>query len=389
MKIKRLLPLFSGGAILLGACTETLDYHRTDIPPQLNMNAQLKVGDTLHLVHLCISTDKTIQEIRSGTVRCLVNGTLAATAKPVDAENHVTKILDNSFEGGRNNTPKQLLQQSYGFQADFKEGDIVRIEAEADGFSAWSEVIVPKAPRFEIADTMSSVDPSHTIVTDDEVLPSKTLKIRLKGTDDVPGKNYYRLWGMLQSDQVFHYSVEEFDPETSQMKETAAQKRCFYANGIKLWWGNDPILSDGAPAEDLDLFGARENYYNAFSDNLFSGGTFELGFMVHKEYLGYADPEVFYRQQPDGQFFYPDSVFVRNRLEICLSAITETDYDMLKALSLHKYNDEDISFFTEPITFPDNVEGGVGVVSVENPTRKPIPIKEVMLRFGKTYMQGE
>ena len=57
---------------------------------------------------------------------------------------------------------------------------------------------------------------------------------------------------------------------------------------------NDPILNDGAPAEDLDLFGAGQNIYNAFSDNLFSDGSFELNVMVPKSQLEYIDEKIFW-----------------------------------------------------------------------------------------------
>ena len=41
-------------SILLYSCTKELTYHRDDIEPQLLVNAQMTVGDTLHVVYLAI-----------------------------------------------------------------------------------------------------------------------------------------------------------------------------------------------------------------------------------------------------------------------------------------------------------------------------------------------
>ncbi len=50
---------------------------------------------------------------------------------------------------------------------------------------------------------------------------------------------------------------------------------------ISLDKGNDPILNDGAPAEDIDFAGASENTFRVFSDRQFSDGTFNIGFSVN------------------------------------------------------------------------------------------------------------
>ncbi len=48
-------------ATVFSACTKEIDFHRNDIKPQLLMNAQMTVGDTLHIVYLAISKDLCIE----------------------------------------------------------------------------------------------------------------------------------------------------------------------------------------------------------------------------------------------------------------------------------------------------------------------------------------
>ena len=42
----------AAASVLLGACTKDIDYNLKDIKPQLIVNSQMTVGDTLHLVYL-------------------------------------------------------------------------------------------------------------------------------------------------------------------------------------------------------------------------------------------------------------------------------------------------------------------------------------------------
>lgn len=377
MKKSILLITLSVTIALLASCTRELTDQLGEIQPQLNMNAQLKVGDSLHIVHLCLSTDKTLLPIQSASVRCLVNGKPVATAVKVDGDRYEVPQVEQYFMSYFSFAPSKLRQSSYGFEADFREGDKVRIEAEADGHAVWSEVIVPKAPEFEVADTSYAVDPDSYYESQGKKIYNKLMKIRLKGRDNIDGPNHYRLWGTLKSDDLVY--LREFNRDPDEIPEVKTD-RVMYETGIRIRWKNDPILNDGAPAEDLDLFGAGQNIYNAFSDNLFSDGSFELNVMVPKSQLEYIDEKIFWGE--DGKTLVPvDSIFAVKKLEICLSAISEQDYHQLKSLNIKANVIDEGLFFTEPITFPDNVEGGVGLISIETPTKRAISLEGFMRSF--------
>ena len=97
MKKSILLITLSVTIALLASCTRELTDQLGEIQPQLNMNAQLKVGDSLHIVHLCLSTDKTLLPIQSASVRCLVNGKPVATAEIVDGDRYDVPQVEQYF----------------------------------------------------------------------------------------------------------------------------------------------------------------------------------------------------------------------------------------------------------------------------------------------------
>lgn len=383
MKHSRILLCLTLATTLLASCRKDLDYKLGGIEPQLNMNAQLKVGDTLHIVHLCFSTDKTLRPVQSAAVRCLVNGKLVATAAEVDGNKYRTPLVNSHSWPGYSFSPKDMLQKSFGFKADFKEGDKVRIEADADGRKAYSEILVPKTPDFEIADTTASYDPNETYEWKGEKYYKQTLKLHLRGRDNVQGSNYYRLWGILKSDDLIYlggqHAETPSDPGTEPQEEPGEVKteRIQYENGILLRWKNDPILNDGAPAEDLDLFGASQNIYNAFSDNLFSDRPFDLNVQVYRSELRHINDQIFRDREQDAV----DSVLAKNTLVVCLSAVSEAEYHLLKALNIRANGSDEGQFFTEPITFPDNVEGGIGLVSIETPLKRCLELPPFVQRL--------
>lgn len=387
-----LLLVLSAAVPLMGACQKELTYNRKDIQPRLNLNAQLKVGDTLHIVHLCLSTDKTILPVQSGSVRCVVNGKLAATAIEVDGDKFVLPLIGSFYWSTTSYSPGKMRQKSFAFKADLQAGDKVRIEAEADGHSAWAEVIVPKAPEFEIADTTSSFDPNDYYEGGGQKFFRQTVKFHLKGSDNVPGANYYRLWGTLLADDLIYLrkkDPQEPGEETPEEPDQVLTGRATYEKGIHLQWRNDPILNDGAPAEDLDMFGAGENIYNAFSDNLFSDSSFDLNFEIWREQLQHIDDRILWREENGSVELQPvDSVYAQNTLAVCLSAISEQQYHLLKSLNIKANGPDEGMIFTEPVTFPDNVVGGVGLVSIENPAVRKLPLPGFLRKFN-FYMETD
>ncbi len=298
--MKKLIPLL---IIILCACERDLTWHRDDIPDRLQVNAQLVAGDTLHYVHLAVSKARTISTVTDGAVRIFVNGKHVADGKALDYE---------SFPGGYpvpfglGEHPLNMRQRSFSFRADFKPGDLVRIEAEANGgqFSASAEASVPQAPEIALKE-----------ISLQELEGDPAMRIRLRGKDDGGERNYYRIADACL-DGLEHL---EMDP------------------------GRDPVLNDGAYSDELDLVGMSSNMFMLYSDKRFDGGDYEVSFYLFGTHMG-------------------------RELVLSLLSISETEYDYLKAMELYDIIGGD-TVFTEPASFPDNVEGGVGLVSIAARTR--------------------
>ncbi len=364
--MKRLICIISV-TILTVACTKDIDFNLKDLKPQLIVNSQMTVGDTLHLVYMAVSKTDRIEKIKSGSVKCYVNGNLVADGQldNRDDDLFIKEDLhlygryysdfynDEMYTAGLNAASKNN-QTRYSFKADFKPGDVVRIEAEAEAggetYKAYSEVVVPKAPEFSITDTLRQKDQYG----------SSIYRIRVKGRDITGEDNFYRiLTGRSTIDRKIRYASEEEDAKT--WEETKDY------SFIRLDKGNDPILNDGAPAEELDLAGASENTFRVFSDKQFSDGTFNIGFSVNANEIisGLHGVLNYDRMESETTF----SVTIRG--------ISKDEYYYLKALSIYDYLGGDTTL-TEPVSFPDNVTGGVGLVSISSESVASI-------KFRRTY----
>ena len=363
----RRLIFIAAVSVLLGACTKDIDFNLKDIKPQLIVNSQMTVGDTLHLVYLAVSKTDRVEKINSGSVKCYVNGNFVADGQLdnrddklfikedlhlygyVYKDEHHKDVYSPEANGASKNK-----QTRYSFKADFKPGDVVRIEAEAEAdgetFKAYSEVVVPKAPEFSITDTLSQKNQYGDHV----------YRIRVKGKDIIGEDNFYRiLSGRSVIDKKIRYATEKEEAKT--WEETRDY------SFIRLDKGNDPILNDGAPAEDLDLEGASENTFRVFSDSQFSDGTFNIGFSVNANEIIYGLHGVLNFNRMESE----------TTLSVTIRGITKEEYYYLKALSIYDYLDGDTTL-TEPVSFPDNVEGGVGLVSVSTESVASI-------KFKRTY----
>lgn len=365
--MRRRLIFIAAVSALLGACTKDIDFNLTDLKPQLIVNSQMTVGDTLHLVYLAVSKTDRIEKINSGSVKCYVNGNFVADGQLDNRDDKLFIKEDLHLYGyiykdehrkdvyspGPNEASKNK-QTRYSFKADFKPGDVVRIEAEAEAdgetFKAYSEVVVPKAPEFSITDTLSQKNQYGDHV----------YRIRVKGKDIIGEDNFYRiLSGRSVIDKKIRYATEKEEAKT--WEETRDY------SFIRLDKGNDPILNDGAPAEDLDLEGASENTFRVFSDSQFSDGTFNIGFSVNANEIIYGLHGVLNFNRMESE----------TTLSVTIRGITKDEYYYLKALSIYDYLDGDTTL-TEPVSFPDNVEGGVGLVCISTESVASI-------KFKRTY----
>lgn len=337
-------------SVMTCACVKEVTFHRDDIKPQLMLNAQMVVGDTLHTVYMSISRGDKISKITSGTVKCYVNGTFVADGILDNRDDTLFVREDWHYDGlyigdryDAKNSASVTKQTRYSFKSDFKPGDIVRIEAEADRgtYKAYSEVEVPEPPTISSVDTLFRKD-SYGIAQ---------YRFRVKGKDVVGKDNYYRI--------VTGRSIR--DRKIRNASEYGEEKIWEEISGyryVELDKGNDPILNDGAPSEQLDIEGTSVNTFRIFSDKQFADGVFNIGFTIDRS-------DILPSLESHGYDWF-NRMERESVLSTTVYGISEAQYYYLKALSIYNYMDGDMSIL-EPVSFPDNVNGGIGLISISTP----------------------
>lgn len=350
--------LAAAAAVFLCACEKEVDFHRDDIPAQLQMNAQLCVGDTIHAVYLAVSKDVKVESVTSGSVTCFVNGTKVADGVRDDRDDALFERESTTEADGY--SASGMRQTRFTFKADFQPGDTVRIEATADGgaYKAYSEVTVPYAPAISITDTVCQQNPAVTY-------SDQVYRIKLQGQDIAGENSFYRLTADYERRDDLYIYLDWVD-------EDQKHQVLHYSKGLVIDKSNDPILQDGAPAGDIDLTGASENTYNVFSDRLFKDGSFSITFSVYPEFV----------QMPAGYAFQYAEWDVTFNARVW--GISGGEYNYLKAMGIYDYTDGDATF-TEPVSFPDNVEGGVGFVSISTPSTASVKFTRHFSTGGGIY----
>ena len=320
--------------VLAAACDNPLEYRPKDTSKKLIMNSLLEVGADTHAVYLGISTVNGIEAVKSGEVKCYVNGKLAAVAVHADA--HEWPKTESAF---------YTFMEPYLFTATFATGDEIRLEASANGgsYKASSSVKVLPLPELK---NVSVKEVTETV--GEEV--QTTCKFSVTVQDSDPGQDYYR----LSVSYVYHATAFAGG---ECIGESDGRVDCWLdASG-------DPVLSDSgfsSPQAEDGLFQFdTPNYYGIFSDLSFNGksttlrpSTVPVGFWDLAPAFDYAS----------------DMIEVEGSFCVEVSRLSEQYYYYLKAVNA-LFGDS--AFFAlEDISLPDNIEDGIGFAGVTNPERR-------------------
>ena len=125
----------------------------------------------------------------------------------------------------------------------------------------------------------------------------------------------------------------------------------------------DVVLTDGQPTtsddEDNGMFDTVKNIYGVFDDSRFKNTSYTM--------------TVYNQTNVEGLSKYGTNV--KMDIIVRLLSITETEYYYLKALNLVDSDayDETIN---EPIKYPSNVHGVIGMIGISTETSKIIHIEK-------------
>lgn len=330
---------FLAMAFLAVSCYEKVVISVGDVEPVGVINAQLNTAASTHYVHLSVSRDNRMYPLSEAEVRVFVNGSPVATA-----------VLQSP-------TGYDIDRESvYSFDATFRPGDEVRLEARQERIDLSATVTVPPAVTISSVDT-SSVQMTYMGETG-TYLQAKTTFL------DLPDVSFYRVFGMMSDE--FAYLDEDGNPLPGYTGTAE----------VNLWMetGFDPVISEGGgKTGGMDLAALLDvgNPYHCFSDKPFSGGACTIRPLFYHDSFGLSDryyginvPDSM-RDDFDWEDLYSRPQWIHRRAALQVRSLDLTQYHYLKALeALDTYGSE-MSFLVEPTTLPSNVEGGLGFVGIE------------------------
>ncbi|MDO4165265.1 MAG: DUF4249 domain-containing protein [Bacteroides sp.] len=348
------------------SCEREIDIIPDAQESMLIMNAQLLAESNENVVYLHLSEGNHIGTLSEGTLTLYVNG---------EAVESPTALLPTDIIPRKDNqTPstyewllKDINYKKFRLTTVLHPGDQVRLEATAENgkYHAEAETVVPNPVNPIQVDTCSV-----QIRQFGSMRRYRRLLITLQ--DRPNEKNYYR----LEVSNTFRAHSEYYAICYDQDGNPLTDEEGFYVTTLKdtivdytsydLINREDIILTDGHTATDQDEENALvpyiDNQYNIFTDARFTDYSTTLKVyndLILPEYT-YTDYEGDYRPL---------------RITVRILSLTENYYRYLQALNClddDDYNDT----LMEPISLPNNVENGLGFVTVSAYTEVCLQLAE-------------
>ena len=318
------------------SCTSPLKMSDDGLGEVLIMNAQISTADTSHVVWLGYGTQDRISAVLDGVVSCYVNGELIAKTDQVDETVENTSTL---FSG-------ELLASvaAYRFDARFAPGDHVSIRAEAGKHHCQADQEV--LPEPVILDGHASRCESIS----DQQFGTYRIELRLQDQKDVLNYHYLKLY--LKSHMLVEVSINgegcPWAPKVGDILDYTEKETGVISTG-------EPLLNSGAST--LGSLGSSQDSFfdnttNLFTDLLFRNGEYAMHLFTN-ERLPHTPSEIL-----GGETYLAyHSAVVR------VFNVPKEEYRYLTGYQFEK-SAESGTYFTEDFVFPNNVEGGIGFVSI-------------------------
>lgn len=352
--MKKNLAIFPLLALLAGACTNPLDYQSGQSASVLVMNAMLRTDETTHVIWLSNSTVDKLFVVKDAELTCYINDEFVAKAIPV----RPTEPVDDNFEEkSKYYKAGGSIATAYLLKATIKPGDKVRLVADWYDLHASATALAPQAPVLAAVDTVRTQSSPYS----DPDAPVSALVCRFR-LEDRPGEeNWYRLCVSYEADAV--------DCRGEQTHWQGAVPFSYY---------KDPVLNDGFRTPDDDkalssLFDLLNSHiyskYCSFSDKAFADKAVETEINILDPYMS----PWWITHARDEQDDQPTQL----RIRFDLLSLSKEEYFHLWGLTNAQRSGLEWNPLFEPVRLPDNVEGGLGLVTVASATSltlDPVPI---------------
>lgn len=326
------LPLLLVAVILATACENEIPFNLKNNPPKLVMNALINADSATNKLFLNLTGVSNLKSVKEALVEVRVNGTLTEVAKYLPA------IISQDY---------YLTGAHYLLTTRFRPDDVVRIDAHTtDGIHhAWAEVTVPQPLSIGQVDTLSTRIRYNGSFED-------MMRYRFTFSDRPQEKNFYRL--VLERRTTL--CIRTYQTQKDSL---------IIGKSTQLISGDDIVLSDGQPdmGNNDSMFEKATNIYGIFDDSRLTADPYTMTAYTYLRSSLYSYHGMAQWEKTD--------VFVR------LLSISETEYYYLKTLNVI---DSDIYDETlmEPIRFPSNVNGGLGIVSISTETSTKVSLPKLI-----------
>ena len=308
----------------------------------LVLQARLLTSDSIHTVYASYSAHDSISCAQDLTISCYVNGVR------VDQTSYV------NFVKGR--------VAAYRVRANIHPGDSVRVEAEGPKEKAWAKVKALNAPPVpEVSfEKITKQAPNGQ--------SSSFFRFSIRVQDEPGQRNWYRM--TCSSKQVLEWYAPRnpyWREEEGWVKEWEKEKDIWLDNS------RDPLLNpDGRQTESE---GYQDNEYNFFTDELFEDKntvlTLEAGANFFFNIYG-----SYYNDYVDGINYNQHRLY--HTAYFNFENLSREDYLYSRLLEMSHFSLGGLNYvgdlFSEDIALPQNVEGGLGLVTVRTVSRATVDL---------------
>ena len=348
---------FIAGLFMLASCETLLLPDPTGPERQIALQARLMTTDTLHTVYAAYSEHDSLEQAEDLTIACYVNGEcVAVTSESVVGETE--KYSD-----------KKAQWRAYTFRADIHPGDSVRIEATSPTERATASVKAPDA--VPVPEVSMDVIPSE----DGESYLDR-LRFRIH-VEDQPGKrNWYRLSTSMRRVVNERHPAGVVYPYYGWTGDDSWH--CVYdrTEYISMSNATDVFLNPDGRTVDKWTKDYLANEYNFFTDELIEDGAVDLTLETLADSICHLLLSSYSVCTYHGSFYVYFDLQNLSREDYLNSRMQEMKY-----LSLTDVEFVD-GLFSEDLVLPDNVKGGIGLITVRSVSR-------VVFMLGEKYNEGQ
>ncbi len=347
--------------LLAASCTTDLNVHSGEPESVLVLNSTIRTCNAEHYADVSVSRLREgVEMLSDATLDVYINGEYRCSA-----HYYTPDTYPNFSPIDYGGVQKFMFKTGYYFNADLHEGDEVRLEASWGGLRASASVTVPEALELLAVDTV-------TVKTTPYFDNMEGLECKLKFRD-IPGQdNYLRLLASYHQEVVDHAWHDGVSVDTLSMYHTEEPFNFFFDDD-EILRGDFHSSREQEAIRETDLnLPLVTNKFCIFTDEGFKDSDYTATTYIRKSF--YEPPQEMFRSRT-----------VTSNLTFILLTLSKDDYLLHRAYTnadtngLLNSGDWITQILFEPVTFPSNVEGGLGFVCVEaaSSVRLDFPVREI------------